>query len=520
MRAPGRGFAATVASNSFWNLLQSLVAAVVGIAVSILTARYLGSNDFGVLSYVVWLATMLTTVTDLGLEQVLRKYVPAWFHQTDTRTWAIRLVWRAIAIQLAMAGLIVGALIVFFPWWSRSLTIAHSKLELVMAIGLVSVVPVVVSRCVGTFLRSIQSTRDLAVVSLASQATNLALVAGAVLLRLPLVALVTAGLISQSVLALGLIAALRRRDGPAVPQAGRWPTRELTRYALIAYANVLLQQVVWSRSETFFLGLFSPAREVGFYGLAYGVAGMIGGLIGVSQQALFAAQFELLAVNQEARSDRLASLSIKYLGLLFLPLCLVIWFFMDSVVLLLYGPAYRTVARVFPLVLFGTVVANILNPIATKVHLSNRKFAATLGIGLAGAVLSITLDLLLIPTHHAFGAAVANCLSQVCVVGIGMTFVAMVSPVRIELRPLGAVALVNVLLGGLFWLVLSHSNILALKLAVTAVAATVYLRWLAAWGVFGDADRALLGALEEGAPGWLRPMIRLVRGSVGRVAAG
>jgi len=277
--------------------------------------------------------------------------------------------------------------------------------------------------------------------------------------------------------------------------------------------------VVWSRSETFFLGLFSPAREVGFYGLAYGVAGMIGGLVGVSQQALFAAQFELLAGDQEARSDRLASLSIKYLGLVFLPGCLAMWLFMDSIVLLLYGPAYQTVARVFPFVLFGTVVANILNPVSTKIHLSNRKFAAALGIGVVGAVLNIGLDLLLIPAHHAWGAAVANCISQLCVVCIGMTFVAKVSPVKLDLKALGVVALVNLLLGGLFWLLLSHANVLALKLSVAAVAAAVYLRWLAAWGAFDETDRALLAALEEGAPRSLRPLFRLVRGSLGVAAA-
>jgi fatty acid desaturase len=106
-----------------------------------------------------------------------------------------------------------------------------------------------------------------------------------------------------------------------------------------------------------------------------------------------------------------------------------------------------------------------------------------------------------------------------CVVGMGMIFVAMVLPVRLELRALGAVALVNVLLGGLFWLVLSHANVLALKLVVTAIVMAVYLRWLAAWGAFDETDRALLAALEEGAPRSLRPLFRLVRGSLGVAAA-
>src|SRR5439155_1094465 len=269
-------------SNTVWNLVHSVVSAVAGIVVSALTARYLGTTEFGVLSYIVWLTGIVATITDLGLDQVIRKYVPGWFHRADQRSWALRVVGRAIALQLAMAGTLIAGLLALFPWWSRSLTIAHTRLEMVMAIGLVSVLPVVVSRCVSTFLRSIQSTRDLAMVTIATQATNLALVATAVALRLPLVALVT---------------------------------------------------------------------------------------VGVTAQLLVAA-------------------------------CLTIWFFMDSIVPLLYGSAYQTVARVFPFVLFGMVVATISNPIAIKIHLSNRKFAGTLGIGLVGAVINITLDLLLIPAHH------------------------------------------------------------------------------------------------------------------------
>lgn len=519
MRPPASGIAATVVSNSFWNVLQYVVTGLVGICVSILTARYLGSAAFGVLSYVVWLTTVVATVADLGLDQVIRRYVPGWFSQASTRAWALRVVWLAVTIELVMGALLVGALIALFPWWSRALTIDHSGLGVVMAIGLVSVLPIVVSRCAGTFLRSIQSTRHLVIVSLVSQAANLALISAAVALRLPLVAFVTAGLVAQTVLATGLVMALRRRDLRGETPSGPWPARAMTGYSLIAYAHVLLQQVVWSRSETLFLGVFSPAPEIGYYGLAYAIAGMIGGIVGVSQQALFAAQFELLAADQEARSDRLASLSVKYLALLFLPLFLVAWLFMDSVVLLFYGPAYATVARIFPILLLGAIVANVLNPVVTKISLSNRKFAATLGIAVAGAGINVALDLLLIPTHHAWGAAVANCASQVCVVGISMAFVARVSPVRLDLRAIGAVALVNALLGGLVWLVLWRANILAIKLLVVAAVGAVYLRWLAAWGVFDDADRTRLMTLEGTAPRWIRPVFRLMRGSLGRTPA-
>jgi O-antigen/teichoic acid export membrane protein len=494
---------------------------VVGITVSSLTARYLGTHDFGVLSYVLWLTGMIALVTDLGLDQLLRKYVPAWFHEPETRAWAVRMAWRAIAIQFGAAALLVALLLATFPWWGRTLTIAYPRLQLVMAIGMITVLPMVVSRCVATFLRSIQTTGVLARVTLASQATNLILVLTAVALRLPLEAFAAVGLVAQTILAFGLVTALRRQPPPppgAQRPVAEWPRREFTRYALIAYANVLLQQVVWSRSETFFLGIYSPAQEVGFYGLAYGIAGIIAGLVGICQQALFAAQFRLLAADQEERSDRIASLSIKYLGIAFLPSCLVCWLFMDSIVRLLYGPDYPVVARIFPFVLLGTVVANILNPVATKVHLSNVKFAATLGIGLAGAAINVTLDLLLIPAHHAWGAAVANCLSQVSVMAIGMTFVARVSPVRLDLRSLVVVGVVNGMLGAVVWLLLAHANVLPLKVAVTVVIAALYLRWLTAWGVFNREDREILCTLEEHSPPWLRPAFQLVRNGLGAAA--
>jgi O-antigen/teichoic acid export membrane protein len=514
-----RGVAATVVGNASWNILQYVVTGIVGFAVSILTTRYLGAQAYGVLTYVIWLTGVIALLADLGLDQALRRYVPGWFARTETRDLALRMTWVAIAIELGVGALLVAGLVACFPWWSRSLTLEHSGLGTVMAIGLVGVLPVAVSRCAGTYLRSIQSTRPVAIVSILSQVTNLMLVSGAVALRLPLVAFVVVGLIAQLLLAVGLLAALRRREPSEAAATGRWPGREITTFSLIAYAHLLLQQVVWSRSETFFLGVYSPAPEIGYYGLAYGIAGLIGGLIGVSQQALFAAQYQMLASDDEGRSDRLASLSVRYLAVAFLPVFLLGWLFVDSGVRLLYGPAYATVARAFPFLLLGAIVANVLNPVATKINLSNRKFAATLGIALGGAVVNIALDLALIPSHHAWGAAIANAVSQLGVVVASMVFVARMAPVRLDLRRLAPVVFVNLVLVGLVGLVLARANVLSLKLIVAVVAGAVYLPWLAAWGAFDEEDRARIRTLESVAPGWLRPMVRLVRGGLGGAAA-
>lgn len=519
MSAVERNYVATVAANTWWNLVQFAAGGVIGVAVSVLTARYLGSAAFGVLSYVIWLTAVVATFTDLGFEQLIRRYVPGWFHRPASSGWAARLVWTAVAVQIVMAGAVIAALAMLYPWWSRSLTFTFPRLQTIVIIGLVSVFPLIVSRSIGAFLRSIQSTKPVAVATVATQAANLALVAAAVWTRLDVLTFVWIALLANSALAGALVFAFRRASSPTRPSDSVWPAREMKVYAVIGYGHVILQYIVWTRSEVFFLGIYSPAREIGFYSLAFGVAGLLGSSIGVLQQSLFAAQFELLAGGEEDRSDRLASFSVKYLALLFLPLFLLSWLFIGSAVNLMYGRTYATVAAAFPFLVFGMVVANVLNPVTTKISLSNRKFAATLLIALFGAVMNVGLDMAIIPRHHALGAAIASCISQLLVVCVSVLFVARVAPVRVERWPIAAIVLVNAVLGGLVWLALQRDAPVPVKVALVVVAGAVYLRWLAAWRVFGRADVEVVSALHEWAPAGLKPAFHAVRGYLLRFAA-
>lgn len=518
MSAAERNFVATVAANTWWNLVQFSASGLIGVATSVLTARYLGSAAFGVLSYIIWLTGIVATFTDFGFDQLIRRYVPGWFHRPASSGWATRLVLTAVAAQIVIAIIVIAALSVLFPWWSRSLTFAFPRLQTIVIIGLVSVFPMIVSRSIGAFLRSIQSTKPVAVATVATQAANLGLVAAAVLARLGVLAFVSIALLTNAALAVALVIAFRRSYPRTQSPDSAWPAREMKVYAVIGYGHVVLQYIVWTRSEIFFLGLYSPMEEIGFYSLAFGVAGLLGSAIGVLQQSLFAAQFELLTGGQEDRSDRLASFSVKYLALLFLPLFLLSWLFIGFAVTWLYGETYMKVAAAFPYLVFGMIVSNVLNPVVTKINLSNRKFAATLLIALFGAVANVGLDLALIPRHHAMGAAIASCISQLMVVCISVLFVVRVAPVQVQRRPIAAIVLVNALLGGMVWLVLQRASSFPLKVALVVVAGAVYLKWLAAWRVFDRKDVEVVSVLLESAPAGLKPVFLAVRAFLLRFA--
>src|SRR5439155_18627915 len=94
MSASDRGVAGKVASNTVWNLVHSVVSAVAGIVVSALTARYLGTTEFGVLSYILWLTGVVARGSGLGLDEGMRKPGTRWGLRGELEPWVRLAVWR------------------------------------------------------------------------------------------------------------------------------------------------------------------------------------------------------------------------------------------------------------------------------------------------------------------------------------------------------------------------------------------------------------------------------------------
>jgi O-antigen/teichoic acid export membrane protein len=120
---------------------------------------------------------------------------------------------------------------------------------------------------------------------------------------------------------------------------------------------------------------------------------------------------ELIGSNQRNKLQFLSQHLTKYLGIIIIPITILLIIYIHRIVLLLYGRDFLSVGIIFPFLIFSQMMPLIFNPISTIPSLSNdiRKIVY---IGFGAAVLNVALDLWLIPSYSAFGAAIANSSAQ------------------------------------------------------------------------------------------------------------
>src|ERR1700676_540015 len=114
-----RGFARNTAYSSAAGLIISLGRFVTVIA----TARVLGVQETGVAAFVLWLISLISAVTDLGVYASLTRYLPELSSGKDARQLAYSLL-------LPFAGVALLTALVFTAFYTTGIVSPATKTEI------------------------------------------------------------------------------------------------------------------------------------------------------------------------------------------------------------------------------------------------------------------------------------------------------------------------------------------------------------------------------------------------------
>jgi O-antigen/teichoic acid export membrane protein len=182
----------------------------------------------------------------------------------------------------------------------------------------------------------------------------------------------------------------------------------MQRYNLALAALILLDVIVWQRSELLFLGRFSNTVEVSFYAVPFALTERVvdlipGALLGVLLPGLAFAQ----ASSDPSRVGVVFAEALRYLAILTLPITIIGIALAPVVIHLLYGDGFGGATIVLQILLVA-VVFGVMGQASRSALLGMEAQGRLLKTGVVAAALSIALDLLLIPRWGAVGAAIAN----------------------------------------------------------------------------------------------------------------
>jgi O-antigen/teichoic acid export membrane protein len=393
------------------NFADTAISMASALTVSVVLARALGPREFGLYSLVMTVATFVYVAAGFGIGETVRRYV-AELDGTGERALRALVGWRGLRLGLLTSGaatvlLVLGAapLAAFFR---------HEELRLYFVLGAASLVPMMAGAVCTSVLRGLQQYQYLVRMNILTSPLWLIASAVVVLSGGGVAGLLLVG-VAAEIASLAILGWWSYREVGVPSRRAAMPPSlgaRLVRYNLAVAALFVINMVVWQRSELIFLGRFHDSHQVAYYALPFSLTERLtalapGALVGVVLPGLAQAHG---AADLE-RFTSLFSDSIRWLAVMTLPICLMGIPLAGAVIGLLYGPEYGPAVPVLQ-VLLAAMAFGVLGQAASSALLGLESQGWLLKTGAAAVVVSIGLDLVLIPRWGALGAALANAATQ------------------------------------------------------------------------------------------------------------
>lgn len=501
-----------IGRNSLLNGLDLGIGLTSGILCSVLVARAMGPTVLGDYNYVTWLVFTAGYMANFGLPNAVRKFASE--HLGGGRSEKACLLIRstfwlqcALGVALAAIGLGLGWL------WLPAEKFAYAAPAIISAIPMMAI---------GTLTAANSAREDLRPNTLASIVSSMViLIVTLATLRFGwgLPGLTSAILASRTVDAIIRYAGFRVLYGPILWQPGHLiqfdslsqaERRQYFRFCWEATLLMLVQVIVWGRSELWFLNRFWPKAEVSFYSLGFNftdkislVPLMVAGAVSASLMVEFGRSPQL--------AGRMGITSLRYLALLTLPMLTGLAALSRPLVLALYQDKF--IPAIAPLVvqcilLMPRVVLNTGNDLLVTAD----RQRDLIRWGLLMCLVTLGLDYWWVRNGGALGAAWANGIAQM-IATAGIWWLALRAyNLHFPFRALSRIALASSLMGAGVWAVVRSLPPVPGLVAGVPVGIALYLVLLKITGSLNDDDRRRLLTLERVLPGRVRPAYGLLLG--------
>jgi O-antigen/teichoic acid export membrane protein len=477
------------------NVLFSGVRLAVGMGATIFTsaiiARRLGPSNMGIYGYAMWLVGTLGIMANVGLPAAITKYVSEFIGSGDAAR-AAQVGKRLMLTQLAVAGGVSGLTACF--------VLLKSPYRSIILLAAVMILAQALQQSLTAALVGVQRFDQIAVIGVYVGLAQIASVGVAALLHSGVMGMLWATLVGLWVGVWLFYRAVERcllrlpADSQIYSPSIEQPDllRRITRFSFTISYVLLLDSIVWQRSEVLFLKWYSTLAQIAFYTLAYSIASKLGEIATIITSTLLPLFSESYGRDNFGEIGQIFVNALKYLQMVMVPLCLLAAAMAGPLVRLVYGSSYLPSVLVLQVLLICQAFTSI-GSVGSSLLLGTERQGFIAKWGTLIAILNVVLDLILIPRYGAVGAAVANCTAQITGVFIGTFYVVHYIRVSIPWRATAAVYSAAVIaLAPLAYLANRTPTGIAILIGAVALGAVLYFGLLVIVGELRKDDLNLL----------------------------
>lgn len=387
-----------VVKNASWIIGLQIIKSLLGMVISMLTARYLGPSDFGLINYASSIVAFVAPIMYLGLTGVLVQEI------VNNPEKEGETLGTAITMSLVASAFCIGGVVSF------AAIANHGETETIIVCALYSILLVFQSMelILYWFQAKLQSKYS-SIVSLCAYAVvsayKIYLLATGKSIRW----FAVSNALDYMLIAVALLIIYYKLGNQRLSFSWKTAHRMFSKSRYYIVANMMV--AIFAQTDRIMLKLMIDDAATGYYSAAVACAGMTGFVFTAIIDSFRPMIFEDKQRDQhtfETNMCRLYSIVI-YLSLL---QSVGITVLSQFIVQILYGSAYAPTVDVLRLVVWYTTFS-YLGSVRNIWILAENKQKYLWVINLSGALANVILNFILIPVMGMMGAALASLVTQI-----------------------------------------------------------------------------------------------------------
>lgn len=393
------GFRRILASVT-WLSFERVVGMVMGLAVTVWVARYLGPQQFGVLNYAIAIVALLAPLAGLGLDNLVVRDLTRSERETH------EILGTAFVLK-AVAALIVAPLALAFVVFVDRSSPVTVWLVLLLGVGLLFQSAGVLD----LWFQSQVQARPAALARIAAVLIGAAIKVALILVQAPLIAFGVVMLLETALIQLGLLWAYLRQG----QHVRHWKATGNRAAELVKQAWPLalsgLAIIIYMRIDQIMLENIKGPQAVGIYSAALWISEVwyfVPVFLVRSVTPAFVRTFDADPVLFSYRLQTLFALVAALAIAVALPLT----FVATPMVTVLFGQEYAGAGTILSIHIWAGLFVS-LGVVRSMWIVMRGHTKFLLAAALSGAIANVVLNLFLIPKYGGTGAAIATIISYV-----------------------------------------------------------------------------------------------------------
>ena len=214
----------------------------------------------------------------------------------------------------------------------------------------------------------------------------------------------------------------------------RWNNIQLFKYFKqnVTLGIYTLMTSMYLTFNVMYLGLVSNNTEVGYYTTAFKLYSVVLGFFTAFTNVMLPRMSSLLANGEKDRFQELVNRSFSVMSTCCIPLILCSMIMAPQIVYILSGPGYEGAILPMRIIMPAAFAVGVAQVLAIQVLMPMKKDKVLLVASIIGAVVSLLINLLVVPSVESVGSAIVLVCSEAVVTGTYVIYVLLHGLIRIH----------------------------------------------------------------------------------------